>query len=138
MLFTDLLFKLGGNANGNVVPTPAPGTNFRFYWNTPFMLSPHNPSIVWLGGNRLFKSYNQGDTWVASADLTRNIDRNTVAMMGVPGDRTQLSKNDGVVFRFGSSAEEVREDFEAGRLSVALDLLPAGSPECHGGATLRS
>ena len=29
---------------------------YRFNWNTPFMLSPHNPSIVWLGGNRLFKS----------------------------------------------------------------------------------
>ena len=61
------------------------------------MLSPHNPSIVWLGGNRLFKSYNRGDTWVASADLTKSIDRNTVALMGAPGDRTQLSKNDGVV-----------------------------------------
>jgi len=70
---------------------------YRFNWNTPFMLSPHNPSIVWLGGNRLFKSYNRGDTWVASPDLTKNIDRNTVALMGVPGDRTQLSKNDGVV-----------------------------------------
>src|SRR6185503_19577612 len=44
-----------------------------------------------------FKSYNRGDTWVASPDLTKQIDRNTVALMGVPGDRTQLSKNDGVV-----------------------------------------
>ena len=70
---------------------------YRFNWNTPFMLSPHNPSIVWLGGNRLFKSYNRGDTWIASADLTKQIDRNTVALMGVPGNRTQLSKNDGVV-----------------------------------------
>src|SRR3954466_11328753 len=70
---------------------------YRFNWNTPVVLSPHTPSIVWLGGNRLFKSYNRGDTWVASADLTKNIDRNTVALMGVPGDRTQLSKNDGVV-----------------------------------------
>ena len=70
---------------------------YRFNWNTPFMLSPHNPSIVWLGGNRLFKSYNEGDTWVASADLTKQIDRNTVTLMGVPGDRTQLSKNDGVM-----------------------------------------
>jgi hypothetical protein len=60
-------------------------------------MSPHNPKIVWLGGNRLFKSYNQGDSWVASADLTRQVDRNKVTMMGVPGDRTQLSKNDGVV-----------------------------------------
>ena len=77
--------------------TRRPGDAYRFNWNTPFIMSPHNPSIVWLGGNRLFKSYNRGDTWVASADLTKQIDRNTVALMGVPGDRTQLSKNDGVV-----------------------------------------
>ena len=76
---------------------PAPTDAYRFNWNTPFQLSPHNPSIIWLGGNRLFKSYNRGDTWIASADLTKSIDRNTVALMGAPGDRTQLSKNDGVV-----------------------------------------
>src|SRR5205823_6006052 len=39
---------------------------------------------------------NHGDAWMASADLTKQIDRNKVALMGVPGDRTQLSKNDGV------------------------------------------
>ncbi len=32
-------------------PTPT----IRFYWNTPFMLSPHNPSTVYLGGDRLFQ-----------------------------------------------------------------------------------
>ncbi len=73
------------------------GDQYRFNWNTPFVLSPHNPSIVWLGGNRLFKSYNRGDSWVASEDLTKNVDRNTVTLMGVPGNQTQLSKNDGVV-----------------------------------------
>ena len=87
----------GGRGGPPNVLNASPGDTYRFNWNTPFMLSPHNPSIVWLGGNRLFKSYNRGDTWVASADLTKNIDRNTVALMGVPGDRTQLSKNDGVV-----------------------------------------
>ena len=70
---------------------------YRFNWNTPFQLSPHNPSIIWLGGNRLFKSYNRGDTWIASADLTKQIDRNKMTLMGVPYDRTMLSKNDGVV-----------------------------------------
>ncbi len=60
------------------------------------MLSPHNPSIVWLGGNRLFKSLNRGDTWVASADLTKQVDRNKVSLMGVRGDQRQLSKGDGV------------------------------------------
>ena len=61
------------------------------------MLSPHDPNIVWYGGNRLFKSYNRGDTWAASEDLTKNIDRRTVAVMGVPGDKTMLSKADGIV-----------------------------------------
>jgi len=61
------------------------------------MLSPHDPNIVWLGGNRLFKSYNRGDNWTASEDLTKNIDRRTVAVMGVPGDKTMISKADGIV-----------------------------------------
>jgi hypothetical protein len=73
------------------------GDQYRFNWNTPVVMSPHNPKIIWFGGNRLFKSYNQGDTYVASDDLTKNVDRNTVSLMGVPGNVTQLSKNDGVV-----------------------------------------
>jgi len=85
-----------GAATPNVL-NAGPTDQYRFNWNTPVVLSPHNPSVVWLGGNRLFKSYNRGDTWIASPDLTKQVDRNTVTMMGVPGDRTQLSKNDGVV-----------------------------------------
>jgi len=87
----------GGRGGPPNVLNAGPTDAYRFNWNTPVMLSPHNPSIVWLGGNRLFKSYNRGDTWIASADLTKNIDRNSVPLMGAPGDRTQLSKNDGVV-----------------------------------------
>ena len=87
----------GGRGGPPNVLNAAPGDQYRFNWNTPVIMSPHNPKIVWLGGNRLFKSYNQGDTWVASGDLTKQIDRNTVTILGVPGNRTQLSKNDGVV-----------------------------------------
>jgi photosystem II stability/assembly factor-like uncharacterized protein len=90
----------GGGGRGAGPPNvlnAAPTDTYRFNWNTPFMLSPHNPSVVWLGGNRLFKSYNRGDSWTASADLTKQIDRNTVSLMGVPGNRTRLSPNDGVV-----------------------------------------
>ena len=61
----------GGGAGPNVVPTPAPGTTYRFYWSTPFILSPHNPRTIYLGGERLFRSHNRGDTWVASPDLTQ-------------------------------------------------------------------
>jgi hypothetical protein len=88
----------GGRGGPPNVINATPGDTYRFNWNTPVIMSPHNPKIVYLGGNRLFKSYNQGDTWVASADdLTKRIDRNTVALMGAPGSVTQLSKNDGVV-----------------------------------------
>ena len=85
----------GGNPNGNVVPPPPAGTNFRFYWNTPFMLSPHNPRTVYLGGDRLFRSYDRGDTWMASPDLTNNVGRNDRPIMGLAGTAPMASKHDG-------------------------------------------
>jgi photosystem II stability/assembly factor-like uncharacterized protein len=85
----------GGNPHGNIVPPPPPGTQFRFFWSTPFILSPHNPDIVYLGGDRLFKSTNRGDTWTASADLTNNVGRNDRPIMGVDGKAPMASKHDG-------------------------------------------
>jgi photosystem II stability/assembly factor-like uncharacterized protein len=85
----------GVTAGGNVVPMPEPGTTYRFYWNTPFILSPHNPRTVYLGGDRLFRSYDRGETWVASADLTKNVGRNDRPIMGVPGTAPMASKHDG-------------------------------------------
>lgn len=85
----------GGPPQPNVT-NAQPGDTYRFNWNTPIALSPHDPSTVWLGGNRLFKSLNRGDRWTASADLTKQVDRCTVAMMGVAGDQAQVSKNDGI------------------------------------------
>ena len=79
----------------NVVPVPPPGTSYRFYWSTPFILSPHNPRTVYLGADRLFRSYNRGDTWVASPDLTNNIGRNDRPIMGVAGSAPMASKHDG-------------------------------------------
>ncbi len=86
----------GGGGNPSAVLNAQPGDAYRFNWNTPFMLSPHDPNILWYGGNRLFKSYNRGDTYVASADLTKQVDRCKITVMGVAGDKTQLSKNDGL------------------------------------------
>jgi photosystem II stability/assembly factor-like uncharacterized protein len=87
----------GGNlaTTSNVVPAPSPGTQFRFYWNTPLVMSPHNPRILYVGGDRFFKSVDRGDTWTASADLTKHLDRNTLSIMGVSGKDPMASKNDG-------------------------------------------
>jgi photosystem II stability/assembly factor-like uncharacterized protein len=85
----------GGSPLGNVFPPPPPGTNFRFYWNTPFILSSHDPRTVYLGGERLFRSTTRGDTWSASPDLTSNIGRNDRPIMGVGGNAPMASKHDG-------------------------------------------
>ena len=44
---------------------------YRFNWNSPIVVSHHNPEIVYFGGNRLFKSFDRGDTWaIVTDDLT--------------------------------------------------------------------
>jgi photosystem II stability/assembly factor-like uncharacterized protein len=44
---------------------------YRFNWQTPILLSSHNQDILYLGGNKLMRSMNQGDNWEAiSEDLT--------------------------------------------------------------------
>ena len=85
----------GRGQAANVVPLPPDGTQFRFYWNTPVLISPHNSRTIYVGGDRLFKSVNRGDTWTASADLTNNIGRNSRPIMNVGGDKPMASKHDG-------------------------------------------
>lgn len=44
---------------------------YRFNWETPILLSFHNQDILYMGGNKLMRSMNQGDDWTAiSPDLT--------------------------------------------------------------------
>lgn len=44
---------------------------FRFNWQSPILLSPHNPEILYFGSNRLHRSMNRGDSMVAlTGDLT--------------------------------------------------------------------
>lgn len=86
----------GNMAQSNIVPAPPAGEQYRFNWSTPVMLSPHNPRIVYVGANKFFKSLDRGDTWTGSADLTKQIDRTKLEIMGVAGNQPMVSKNDGV------------------------------------------
>ncbi|MCC6790570.1 MAG: glycosyl hydrolase, partial [Thermomicrobiales bacterium] len=46
---------------------------YRFQWTYPIILSPHDPNVLYCGGNHVFKSTNEGSSWEAiSPDLTRN------------------------------------------------------------------
>ncbi|UCH96517.1 MAG: hypothetical protein JSV88_06615 [Candidatus Aminicenantes bacterium] len=46
---------------------------YRFNWNSPIHLSPHDSNIIYFGGNFLFKSTHQGNSWTKiSPDLSSN------------------------------------------------------------------
>jgi photosystem II stability/assembly factor-like uncharacterized protein len=45
----------------------------RFQWVSPFMLSPHNPDVLYTAAECVFKSTDHGNSWATiSGDLTRN------------------------------------------------------------------
>jgi len=68
---------------------------YRFNWQTPILLSPHNQDILYLGGNKLMRSMDQGDTWDAiSGDLTTGGKPGNVAY----GTLTSISESK---FHFG-------------------------------------
>ncbi|TMM58860.1 glycosyl hydrolase [Maribacter algarum] len=68
---------------------------YRFNWQTPILLSTHNQDILYLGGNKLHRSLNQGDDWEAiSDDLTQGGKKGNVAY----GTLTTISESS---FKFG-------------------------------------
>ncbi|SMG33386.1 Sortilin, neurotensin receptor 3 [Marivirga sericea] len=43
----------------------------RFNWRTPVVMSHHNPDIIYIGAQKVYRSLNQGNTWTAiTGDLT--------------------------------------------------------------------
>ncbi len=68
---------------------------YRFNWQTPIHLSRHNQDILYLGGNKLMRSLDQGNTWKAiSDDLTQGGKKGNVAF----GTLTTISESP---FEFG-------------------------------------
>ena len=69
---------------------------YRFEWKSPILVSPHNSSRVYLGGNRLFISDDRGVSWRETDDLSRQLHQDSLPIMGILPDSTTLSKHDGV------------------------------------------
>ncbi len=56
----------------------------RWNWTTPLAISPHNPSVLYMGSNMLWKSADRGASWtLISPDLTRH-DPKTLIVAGGP------------------------------------------------------
>ncbi len=71
--------------------------HYRFQWNSPVMISAHDPKTIYYGGNFLFESTDRGDTWTKlGGDLTTGVERGKLPILGKVPDKDTLSRNDGV------------------------------------------
>ena len=57
-----------------IQPQPAPGEPAnRFNWDSPIVVSPHDPETIFFASQRVWRSDDRGDSWRAiSDDLTRS------------------------------------------------------------------
>ena len=61
----------------------AAGGSDRANWDAPYIISPHSPTRLYWASNKLYRSDDRGDTWVAvSGDLSRNLKREEIPIMG--------------------------------------------------------
>jgi photosystem II stability/assembly factor-like uncharacterized protein len=55
----------------------------RANWDTPYIISPHSPARLYWATQYVYRSDDRGDTWTRiSPDLSRNLDRDTIPIMG--------------------------------------------------------
>jgi photosystem II stability/assembly factor-like uncharacterized protein len=94
-------------------PKPRPGAAaFRFNWNSPMLLSPHNPKTIYFGGNYVFRSTARGDGWeIISPDLT----------LGRPGPSTEFGHTITTLAESPLKAGVLWAGTDDGRLLVTRD-----------------
>ncbi len=79
----------------NIKPSePDNGDAYRWNWDAPLIISPHNPKRLYFCANKVFKSDDRGDNWeVISPDLSQNINRNELKVMGKIQSPEAVAKN---------------------------------------------
>ncbi len=95
---------------------------YRFNWNSPFFISPHDPTVLYLGGNRVFRFLERGDKYaIISPDLS--------------------TENPDKILTVGSSAETHGTVVSLAESPIAKGVLWAGTDDgqvqvtCDDGAT---
>ncbi len=98
----------------SIEPQPAKGDPaLRWNWDAPFMVSPHSHTRLYIGAQKLYRSDDRGDSWVAvSPDLTRQIDRNKLPLMGKiwPIDAIQKNVSTALYDNISSMAESPKKE----------------------------
>jgi photosystem II stability/assembly factor-like uncharacterized protein len=90
---------------------------YRFQWTFPVFYSRWEPRELWIAGNRIFRSVDEGHTWqIVSADLTRD-------------DATKLGLSGGPITRDNTGAEVYCTIFALVESPHQRDVLWAGTDD---------
>ncbi len=93
----------------------------RWNWDAPLLISPHSPTRLYFAANILFRSDDRGNTWRAvSPDLTRQIDRNTLPVMGKVWGVDAIAKSASTSF-YGNITALAESPLVEGLLYVGTD-----------------
>ncbi|MGI8788851.1 MAG: WD40/YVTN/BNR-like repeat-containing protein [Pyrinomonadaceae bacterium] len=93
----------------------------RTNWDTPFIVSPHSHNRLYFAGHQLFVSENRGDDWKRiSGDLTRNLDRNSLPVMGKVWGPDAIAKNQSTAL-YGNASALAESPVKEGLLYVGTD-----------------
>jgi photosystem II stability/assembly factor-like uncharacterized protein len=97
--------------------TPPAEHRYRFQWTFPVFYSRWDPRELWISGNRVFRSVDEGQTWeVVSPDLTRN-------------DPAKLARSGGPITSDNTGAEVYCTIFALVESPHERDTLWAGSDD---------
>jgi len=106
----------------DIRPQPAPGEPpLRLNWDAPLIISPHSHTRIYFAAQRLFRSDDRGESWrPVSGDLTRQIDRNKLKVMGRVWSPDAVAKNASTSF-YGNLVSLTESPKKEGLLYVGSD-----------------
>lgn len=106
----------------SIQPQPELGEeSYRWNWDSPLLISPHNNTTLYFCANLVFKSDDRGNSWKAiSPDLSRRIERNALAVMGKVWMDDAVAKNASTSL-FGNIVAFDASPLKQGHLYVGTD-----------------
>ncbi|GAB5553931.1 MAG: hypothetical protein Sapg2KO_35220 [Saprospiraceae bacterium] len=95
--------------------------SYRWNWDAPLAVSSHVDQRIYFAANKLFRSDDHGNSWdVLSDDLTRQVDRNTLKVMGRVQSIDAIAKNQSTS-QYGTIVAFSESPIKADMLIVGTD-----------------
>ena len=94
---------------------------YRWNWDAPLQISKYDNKRLYFGANKLFRTDDRGNSWkIISGDLSRQIDRNKLEVMGKVWSVDAVAKN-GSTDIYGQTTTIAESKFDENTLYVGTD-----------------